>query len=202
MAEDIRSLIEKIQKEGVNAAEEKARAIEEEAGRHAKEIVAQARKEAERTIAEAKDKVRKSQESAKISLQQAGRDLLLALREEIGAMLSRLVEAKVHESLTPHELAKIITFLIKEHKEQEPSEIVLQLNKDDLKKLQEGLLGELKEGLKKGVVLRPSEDIRAGFIISFDGGKSHFDFTDKALAGYIGSYLKPRLGEILKEATS
>ncbi|RJO65560.1 MAG: hypothetical protein C4540_00845 [Candidatus Omnitrophota bacterium] len=202
MAEDIRSLIEKIQKEGVNAAEDKARAIAEEASRRAKEIIAQARHEAEQIVAGATDKARKAEESTKVLLQQAGRDLILALREEIDEMLSRLIESKVHESLTPHELAKIIISLIKEQKEKEPPEIVLQLNKDDLKKLQEGLLGELRESAKKGIVLKSSEDIRGGFIISFDGGKSHFDFTDKALADYIGSCLKPRLGEILKEATS
>lgn len=202
MAEDIRSLIEKIQKEGVDAAKDKARAIEAEASRHAKEIVAQARHEAEKIVAEAKDKASRSEESGKVLLQQAGRDLILTLRKEIDAMLSRLIESRVRESLAPHELVKIIASFIREYKEKEPPEVVLQLNKDDLKKLQEGLLGELKESLKKGIVLKPSEDIRGGFIISFDGGKSHFDFTDKTLADYIGSYLKPRLGEILREATS
>jgi vacuolar-type H+-ATPase subunit E/Vma4 len=46
--------------------------------------------------------------------------------------------------------------------------------------------------------VQPSEDISSGFIISYDQGKSYFDFSDKALAEYIAGYLKPQLSEILK----
>jgi vacuolar-type H+-ATPase subunit E/Vma4 len=48
--------------------------------------------------------------------------------------------------------------------------------------------------------LRPAEEISGGFTISFDDGKSCYDFTDKALAEYIGIYLKPKLNQILMEA--
>ncbi|PIW68507.1 MAG: V-type ATP synthase subunit E, partial [Candidatus Omnitrophica bacterium CG12_big_fil_rev_8_21_14_0_65_42_8] len=51
---------------------------------------------------------------------------------------------------------------------------------------------------KKGIVVRASDEISVGFTISFDAGKSQYDFTDKALAEYIGVYLKPKLSEILK----
>ena len=50
-------------------------------------------------------------------------------------------------------------------------------------------------------MLKPAEDILGGFTISFDSGKSQFDFTDQALAEYIGQYLKPKLEEILQAAT-
>jgi hypothetical protein len=39
-----------------------------------------------------------------------------------------------------------------------------------------------------------------GFTISFDSGRSCYDFTDRALAAYIGTYLKPKLNQILQEA--
>ena len=50
------------------------------------------------------------------------------------------------------------------------------------------------------VVCREVQDIRAGFVISYDGGKSQWDFSDKALAEYIGSCLNPKLNVILEEA--
>jgi len=59
------------------------------------------------------------------------------------------------------------------------------------------ILKELKEEAKKGIVLQPSDEIRAGFMISFDKGKSYFDFTDKALGEYISIHLQPRLRDLL-----
>jgi len=49
-------------------------------------------------------------------------------------------------------------------------------------------------------VLTSGEEISGGFTISFDSGKSCYDFTDKALADYIGTYLKPKLNQILQES--
>ena len=53
MAEQIKDLIEKINQEGIKAAEEKARQVEEAAKQKADEILAKAKLEAERIIAEA-----------------------------------------------------------------------------------------------------------------------------------------------------
>ena len=47
--------------------------------------------------------------------------------------------------------------------------------------------------MEKKIILKPAEEISGGFTISFDNGKSCYDFTDKALAEYIGTYLKPKL---------
>jgi V/A-type H+-transporting ATPase subunit E len=197
MTEDIKNLIEKIQEEGVKVAEDKARGIEEQARRQAQGIIKKANSEAERIIVQAQDRVAKMEESANASLKQVGRDLLLSLKKEINEMLDRIIRLHVHESLNIDELIKIISTLIKENKGRE--DIMISLNKDDFQKLEKGIFNELREEIKKGVTLKPSEDILGGFIISYDAGKSHFDFTDKALAEYIGSYLRPKLAELLKE---
>ena len=81
---------------------------------------------------------------------------------------------------------------------KKPSDIVVSLKKEDLESLEKGSMGELREAVKKGITLRPSDDISAGFIISYDAGKSQFDFTDKSLAEYIITYLKPKLKDVLK----
>lgn len=202
MAEEIKDLIEKIRQEGIEVAEQKARAIEEEAKRRASVIVEEAKKEAGKIIAEAEDKTSKMLESSNVSLKQAGRDLLLSLKKEINVMLGKLVLARLQESLSPDELVKIITALIKGSESKGKENIIISLNKDDLESLEKGFLSELQVQIKKGITLRPSEDIRAGFIISYDAGKSYFDFSDKAIAEYIGSYLRPRLQDILKVADS
>ena len=198
MAEDIKDLIEKIQQEGIKTAEDKAREIENQARLKAEEMVKKAKAEAEKLISTAQGQIAKEQESSQVLLKQAGRDMILSLRKEINDMLDKLIISAAKEALKPQELAKIISSLVKHYHEEAKANIVVSLNQDDLAKLEEGLLSELGREVKKGIILRAEEEIQAGFTISFDGGKSHFDFTDQALLEYIGSYLKPKLKEILE----
>ena len=199
MAEELKDLIEKIQEEGVRAAQEKARSIEEEANRKAKSILNKATKEAGSIISKAEEKVSSMEESGKKSLKQAGRDLLLTLKKEINTMLDGLVVSHVQKVLNPQGMAKIIAQLIKETEGVEKKDLIVSLKKEDLKKLEGTLLKELKQKTKEGITLKSSEDITGGFLISYDKGKSCYDFTDKAIAQYITLYLEPKLAELLKE---
>lgn len=198
MAEEIRDLIEKIHEEGVKAAEEKARQIEAEARKKADVIIQKAKEVAEALINQAKEKNARLQDSTNALLKQASRDALINLKKEILNILDKVVLNRVKEALKPDELGSIITALVKCAEKKSQDEIVISLNSQDLGKLQKALLSELKDHLKKGIVFKAADDISAGFIISYDSGKSHYDFTDKALAEYISSQVKPQLAEILK----
>jgi len=200
MAEEIRDLIEKINQEGIRAAEEKARNIEAAAQQRADDILAQARRESEEMIAAAKDRIFREDEKGKTLLDQAGRDLLLSLRKEINAMLGRIVVSDIRQALTPEALSRLVSEVVRNYSAGESSDITVFLNKDDLEILEKKFLHQLGKETKKKIILRPAEEISGGFTISFDDGKSCFDFTDKALAEYIGTYLKPKLNRILQEA--
>jgi len=200
MAEEIRDLIEKINQEGIRAAEEKAQNIEAAAKQRADDILAQARLEAEEMIAAAKDRIRREDEKGKTLLAQAGRDLLLSLRKEINAMLGRILVSDIRQALTPEALSRLLSEVVRNYSAGENSDITVLLNKEDLETLEKNFLHKLREETKKKIILRPAEDISGGFTISFDSGKSCYDFTDKALAEYIGTYLKPKLNQILQEA--
>lgn len=198
MAEDIKSLIEKINQEGIIAAEAKAKEIEDKAGLKAGQILKQAHAEAEKILGDAKEAVVRIQEKEKDLLRQAGRDFLLVLRQEVNAMLSQLINAQVKDALTTESLLKILNSVIAHSLEQKKGEIIISLNKDDLEAVESSFLNKLKEETKKRITLRGADDIRAGFVISYDAGKSQFDFSDKALAEYISTVLKPKLKEVLQ----
>lgn len=197
MPEELKDLIDKINEEGVRAAEEKAREIALSAKAAADEALARANKEAKKIIADAEERAIKMKENQKTLLKQAARDLLISLRKEINTMLERIIVSNVQKILTPEELAKMLTELVKGR--GEGGDIVISLNKEDIGKLEKAFFGELKDRAKKGITIKPSEDIQAGFVISYDSGRSYYDFTDKALADYISTYLKPKLADILKE---
>ena len=198
MAEELKGLIEKIQEEGVRTAEEKARAIEAQARKKAEEIIAKAEREAENIAARTEANVSRMEKSSKDSLKQAGRDLIIALRKEINAMLERLIVSQVHKVLASDELSKILQAIVKEYRAGEKEGIVISLRKEDLEKLERNFLSKLKEETKKGITLKAAENIRGGFTISYDSVKSYYDFTDKALAEHIALSLKPKLAEMLK----
>jgi vacuolar-type H+-ATPase subunit E/Vma4 len=201
MAEELKDLIEKIQEEGVKAGEEKARKIEADAKKQASAIIERAKKEAARTAEEAVGRAADAEASGRAVLKQAGRDLILSLKKEICATLDRIVASHAHKALEPAEMTRIIATLVKEHAAEAESDIVISFKKEDLEKLEKGLLSELRAEVKKGLILKTSDEIQGGFIISYDAGKSYYDFTDKALARYIAASLRPKLAEILDEGS-
>lgn len=197
MAEQIKELLEKIQREGIKAAEDKAQAILKEAESKAQAMIKEAQKEAQLIALAAEDRAAKLEESGRASLKQAGRDVLLSLKAEINGMLGRLVTERVRQALSAEELSQILGRLIKEAGTQDRPEIVVTMSKEDSDKLEKGFLAELRSNARKGIKLAASDSMRGGFTISFDSGKSLFDFTDKALAEYIMSLLSPKLAEVL-----
>ena len=198
MSEELKGLIEKIQIEGVQAAEEKAKTIIDEARRQAAAILERANRDAQKLIQEANERIAKSEETSRLALKQAGRDTMISLKQEINSLLDKIMRASIQEALKPQELGKIIAGLIKEISYKHTEGVEITLKKEDIERIDKGFLNELKDEIKKGVVLKPSDEISAGFLISFDSGKSHFDFTDKAMADYLANYLRPKLQEILK----
>lgn len=200
MTEEIKHLIDKINQEGIQSAQDNARKIEKEARDQAARMLDEASKEARRFLDKAKEAIRLMEEKEKALLAQAGRDLLLTLRAQINQMLAQLIAEQVRAALTPKELAALITHFIKAQGAGHKQDIVVTLNKEDQRALEEHFLAGLKDEIAKGIVLKPSVDIKGGFTISFDAGKSQFDFSDRALAEYIGTYLKPKLSKILGSA--
>jgi len=198
MAEEIKDLIEKIQKEGVKAAQDQAAQIKAEAVADAKKIISEAKTEANKIIEQANIEAKQLNETTNASLKQAGRDLLISLRKEINSMLNNLIKQDIHKVLVADELAKIIEALIKNAPLSLGSEIIVSLNQQDKEKLEKGFFKQLAQNSKKQVVLKSSEGIDSGFVISFDAGKSIFDFSGTALTEYISEFLKPELGKILK----
>jgi V/A-type H+-transporting ATPase subunit E len=197
MAQEIKDLIAKIQQEGIQVAQEQAAQIKAQADGVALKIISEAKIQAQKIIEQANSQAEKLDSSTQAALKQAGRDLLISLRQEIITMLDRLVKTDLRQALTVEELAQIITALIKNTPLSLGSQIVVSLNKFDQDKLEQGLLKKLVEETKKSIVLKSADGIDSGFVISFDSGKSVFDFSGQALSDYICGRLRPELNKIL-----
>ncbi|MCX5698398.1 MAG: V-type ATP synthase subunit E family protein [Candidatus Omnitrophica bacterium] len=200
MAQEIKDLIAKIQQEGIQAAQEQAARIKTEADRVSLKIISEAKIQAQEIIEQANSQAQRLADSTQAALRQAGRDLLISLRQEIISMLDRLIKLDLRQALTVEELSSIIGALIKNAPPSLGSQIIVSLNKLDQDKLEQGFLRQLAQETKKSIVLKSADGIDSGFIISFDAGKSIFDFSGRALSDYICSRLKPELNKILNPA--
>lgn len=200
MAERLKELLEKINQEGIQRSEENKLAIESKAQSDAKKIIEDAKKEAQKIIENTKAQAKKTKESSEAAIKQAGRDLMLSLKDEIRKILNKIIAAETKKAMSSDEIADILGDLIEKYieKDGKSSDIKILLKKDDLEKLNTTFISKLKESLKSGIEFKPSANINAGFSISFDKGKSFFDFTDEGLQEALGVYLNPELSKLLK----
>jgi len=171
--------------------------IKAQADAAALKIISEAKIQAQKIIEQADNQAKKLDDSTQAVLKQAGRDLLISLRQEIISMLDRLIKLDLRQALPAEELSGIIAALIKNAPLSLGSQIIVSLNKTDKDKLEQGFLKQLIQATKKEIILKSAEGIDSGFVISFDAGKSIFDFSGQALSDYISGCLRPQLSKIL-----
>jgi vacuolar-type H+-ATPase subunit E/Vma4 len=199
MSDAIQALLEKIHREGVQAAEERASVIEEKARTEAQQIVMQAQEQARQMIRAAEEDIRREQERSRASLAHAGRDMILLLRSQIERMLAALAQSAAAAAFEPAQAARVIADLItRTVSAADGAEVFLP--EKDIEQTRVALLSMLAKEVRKGIVVKSDKDMSAGFAISFDAGKSRFDFSDRALADYLGRLVNPELARLVSQA--
>mgnify|MGYP001562799493 FL=1 len=200
MSQQVQELIDKIKTEGLAAADQKAKEVEEHARRNAQGILSEANKRAQDLLLDAEEEIRKKQEASRMALQQASRDTLLSLKKEVQKLLHKVITAQVADALTPQKLSDIIAEIAHKAVDGKSADagIEVVLSPKDLKELRDGFLAQLQKQFKGPVHFQASEDIGKGFMVSFDQGKSSFDFSQEALAEYLSVYLNEELAALLK----
>ena len=197
MPQQIQELIDKIKSEGVQAADKKAKEIENSAQVSAQKIITDAQNKAKHIIADAQAQAQKTKTSVEMALKQSARDTILTLRKEIEKVLQKVIAKEIKTALSPEQLAHILAEIIKKSAAEQPVEVTL--NPEDLQKIKEGFIAKLQKEIKQTMTFRSNEGIRSGFTISFDEGKSCFDFTDASLTAYLSSHLNAQVAALMKD---
>ena len=112
MADELQSLLDRIQTEAVDTAEEEASRIVSTARQRAGEIVEEAQADAASRLEEAETQAMKYQERSTRALEQAVRDLLLTVGKSVGQIVSGLVRTEVEERLDPQFLRELIERIV------------------------------------------------------------------------------------------
>lgn len=200
MSQQVQELIDKIKKEGVASAETEAKKIVDEARRKAEQIVSEAKSQAEHTVAEADREAKKTKEATIMALQQSSRNMLLSLRKEVEVILKKIIAQDVKASLTPEQLAELIVKVVEQYGQSGGEDIVVQCSERDASALKDHFWDKLQKQVKQSIILNVSADVQSGFIISFDAGKSSFDFSEASLVAYLSQFLNQQVADIVKQS--
>ncbi len=201
MTEQLQELIERINQEGVEAADNKGKEIVSAAEEKAEKIVSEAQKQAENLAKNAESDAKKLQENAEKAIQQSFRNIMLSLQDEIRKYFDRIFTAEIGDSLTPEKLGEVIITVGKICADQisGDADVKVMVSPDDAKKLADSLIERFKEETGKGLKINPVPGIDAGFMVSFDGGESSYDFTDQGLKQLLSTYISAQLKKIISQ---
>jgi V/A-type H+-transporting ATPase subunit E len=194
----LQELIDKIKKDGIESASEEAAQIKAQAESEAKRIVEAAQKEAADIVARGRADAERSGKAGIAALEQASRNLVLAFKGEIEALLARIVAARVEAAYEDDALKAIIPTVVKNWAAVGADSLDLILSEENLEKLRAYFSSELATELTKGVELKSDRNLGTGFHIANKDGSAYYDFSAESVAELLSAYLNPRLSEILK----
>ena len=197
----LQELIDQIKKDGVEAAEAQAAAILETAEAEAAKIIAEANAQADKLMADAKNENERTVKSAEDAIRQAGRNLLISFRESVTKELKAIIGENVSSVYSDNSLSQLIIKTVEGWTmKPDADELSVILSSNDLEKLEETLLAELKAKMLTGVTLKANDNVDGGFRIAVNGDGAYYDYSKEAVTDMLSSYLSPKITALLKEA--
>jgi V/A-type H+-transporting ATPase subunit E len=195
----LQELIDKIKRDGIESAAEEASRLKAQAEDEAKRITAAARKEAADITAKARADAERTEKAGIAAVGQASRNVVLAFKTEIQAILDRIVLRETASSLNDDVLKAVLPDILRGWAAGK-DDLDLILNEAQLERLASYFNGKLAGELKQGVELKLDRNLAAGFRIANKDGSAYYDFSAESAAELLSAYLNPRLAETLKDA--
>ncbi len=197
----LQELVNKIKKDGVEAAEAKAAEIVAKAEAKAAEIQAAAKKEADDIVKKAEVESKRLEQAAVSAIRQAGRNLLISFREGIQAELDALIRSGTAAAYDAGALKDVVPAAVKGWAAASGSnDLAVILSPQHAKKLEDSLTGALKAEIAKGLEIRSDSGVSGGFRIGTKDGAAYYDFSAEAVADLFAAYLNPRVASVMREA--
>ncbi len=189
MSEDLQSLLEKINREGVEKAKAEADRIVAEAKARAAEIVKSAEADAAKAKADAEKSAADYAARAAETVRQAERDTILRIESSVTALLEKVLRDEVDRSLADENaVGALVAEAVKGL--AGPVEVALP------PKLAAALKARL--AAQGNVTVVTDDALGTGFSVRTEGGRVEHSFTGKAIADELAKRLRPDLAALLK----
>jgi V/A-type H+-transporting ATPase subunit E len=193
MAEELKHLIDQIQKEGVEKAEEQATAILSQAKERAAKIVTEAEQKAADLLAKSETEAEAFAERSVRTLEQAARDLLITVGQGCEKVVTETLGQQVDKAIDGGLLEKMVLNVIEQHKGESAE---FSVNEADQKALTAFCAKQAKKSGQE-IELVSDAEVLSGFKVGFKGSNAYLDFTGEAVAEALASFLRPELAKIV-----
>jgi V/A-type H+-transporting ATPase subunit E len=200
MPEELQSLLEKINEEGVKKAEETKNKIISDAGLEAEKIISDAKTKADEIVRKAQIDADTVKSRGEAAVRQAVRDIIITLQGEILNRFKSVVKEATADAMTTDLMGEIILEMVKNYNLKNPSgeaDIELILAQKDIDSMEKLFKTSLVNSLKKNPHISLGQNFAAGVKISFKGDDVFFDFSDEAISDMICAYVGPRLAAVI-----
>ena len=200
MAEDLQSLLAKIQEQGLDKANAERAAIIKKAEQEAAEITAKAKAAADAMRRAAEEECASLTKRAESAVKQAARDIVLKLNVELKERLNAILQENTANAMTPELMGRIIHEMaaayIKDGKQEAKLEVLV--SPKSLEEMNAALKGSLKDSFVKQPTLFADMELGGGLKVSVSGNDVFYDFSDDAITDIVAAYIGPRLAAIVK----
>ena len=194
MAEELQSLLDRIQAEGVGKAEARAAEIVAAAEKKAADTLAAAEKKAAELRAAAEADAKASAARSAETLRQAARDVVRSVREDVQATCERLLKADVKAALSGDALAEVVVAVAKASAAEDAG-AELRVPPAAAEKVAAHAKARLAAELAKGLRIAPDADVSAGVRVLVKDGRVEHDFTDGAIVEALSRVVRPELAK-------
>jgi V/A-type H+-transporting ATPase subunit E len=204
MTEELQSLLDRIQKEGVEKADAEAEAILAAAREEARGIVREAETQAASLRKKAEEDAAAFGERSRKSLGQAARDVVLSVGDAVTRVLRDLIRREVASAMTRETLQQALTAVVKSYfgKGAGGARIDLLLPPEAVKQVQDYFQQAFAEALKNGLEIRADEGLVSGFKVAVVSDEVEHDFSAEAITEALCQLLRPTLAEIVRAAAT
>jgi V/A-type H+-transporting ATPase subunit E len=201
MAEELQSLLERIQKESVEKAEKQADEIVVKAKDKAAALVKNAEEKAKQSLEKADVDAIAFTERSKKTLEQSARDLLITVGCGVENLFEKLVNGAVANALSADVVTKMLDKICDTSSIKQG--VSISVNDADQKAIVEFFNAKLAEAVKNGgVEIKTDNEIIKGFTVSLKGQDVYIDFTREAIAEALMKFLRPQLADIVSKAAN
>lgn len=194
--ENLDGLLRRIRQEGTERAEQEAEQILAAARQRATDLIQAAEAEAARITCDGEARLAQSSTAGRVAQELAARDLVLAVRGQLIAMLERVIERAGREVMTDVMLQELILKAAAAWLAGAAGkDIEVQLSETDRARLADGFLDRLKAELQVGVEFKALPGIQSGFRVGSRDGTMFYDFTTPAVAEALAALLRPQFAK-------
>ena len=189
--EDLQSLLEKINREGVEKADAEAAKIIAAAQAKADALIKDALAKAAQAKAEAEKDAKAYADRAAETIRQSARDITIGVKDTLTALLENLLAKDVDRALADEKTAVSIV-----------AEAIKDLTGSGEIRCGEKLAVALKAqlaGLKTFTIVT-DESLGTGFTVKTDGGRVEHDFTPETISAELAKRLRPDLAKLVLSA--